>query len=77
MDFAQKTKCSEPLQCEQEKICGWEGVTMTAMEPTTFTVKIGLSGGLRGYQSITGNLIDCYVKYAVGIHSVKMWVATV
>ena len=59
MDFAQKTKCSELLQCEQEKVCGWEGVTMTAMEPTTFTVKIGLSGGLRGYQSITGNLIDC------------------
>ena len=41
----------------EEEICGWEGAIMTAMEPTTFTVKIGLSGGLRGYQSITGNLM--------------------
>ena len=59
VDFAQKAQCSESLQCIQEEICGWEGTSMTAMEPTTFIVKIGLSGGLRGYQSITGNLIDC------------------
>ena len=64
MDFAKKTECDRPLQCEQEKVCGWKGVTMTAMEPTTFTVKIGISGGLRGYQSITGNLM-CYADHAV------------
>ena len=55
LNFAQSVQCSEPLQCMSEMVCGWEGVSMTAMEPTTFTVKIGLSGGLRGYQSITGN----------------------
>ena len=64
VDFAQKMQCSEPLQCIQEEICGWEGLSMTAMEPTTFTVKIGLSGGLRGYQSITGNPM-CYVEYGI------------
>ena len=48
-------QCSEQLKCMPEVVCGWEGLSMTAMEPTTFAVKIGLSGGLRGYQSITGN----------------------
>ena len=55
LNFAQSLRCSESLQCMQEEVCGWEGLSMTAMEPTTFTVKIGLSGGLRGYQAITGN----------------------
>ena len=60
VNFAQKMQCSDTLQCMEEDICGWKGHSVTAMEPTTFMVKIGLSGGLRGYQSITGNLM-CYV----------------
>ena len=59
VDFAQRMQCNETLQCMEEEICGWEGHSMTAMEPTAFTVKIGISGGLRGYQFITGNL-TCY-----------------
>ena len=50
-------ECSEALQCMEEEVCGWRGHSMTAMEPTTFTVKIGPSGGLRGYQYITGNYV--------------------
>ena len=57
MNFAQKMECSETLQCMEEEICGWRGHSMTAMEPTTFTVKIGPSGGLRGYQYISGNYV--------------------
>lgn len=56
VNFAQSgLRCNETLQCMPEMVCDWEGLSMTAMEPTTFTVKIGLSGGLRGYQAITGN----------------------
>ncbi|XP_065916173.1 protein Skeletor, isoforms B/C-like [Dysidea avara] len=40
--------------CEVEEICGWTGQRITAMEPTTFRVRIGPSGGLRGYEYITG-----------------------
>ena len=56
IDFAQRMECSGTLWCMEEKVCAWEGLSVTAMEPTTFTVKIGVSGGLRGYQSITGQL---------------------
>ena len=61
LNFAESVQCSEPLQCMQDMVCGWEGLNMTAMEPTTFTVKIGLSGGLRGYQAITGNYTLCQI----------------
>ena len=54
LNFAQGSQCVEPLQCIDEMVCAWEGANMTAMEPTTFFVKIGSSGGLRGYQAITG-----------------------
>ncbi|XP_065916179.1 protein Skeletor, isoforms B/C-like [Dysidea avara] len=46
--------CSGSLQCVTEDICGWTGQTITAMEATTFRVRIGPSGGLRGYEHITG-----------------------
>ncbi|XP_065916178.1 protein Skeletor, isoforms B/C-like [Dysidea avara] len=46
--------CSRSLQCTTENICGWIGHTITAMEPTAFRVRIGPSGGLRGYEYITG-----------------------
>ena len=46
--------CSTPIQgCP-----GWTGLNISASEvsePTVFRVTIGLSGGIRGYQSITGN----------------------
>ena len=42
--------------CVVEEICGWTGQMITAMEPTIFRVKIGPSGGLRGYEYITGKL---------------------
>ena len=60
MDFAERSQCSESLQCVEDMVCPWEGLSMTAMDPTTFMVKIGLSGGLRGYQAITGNYIVLY-----------------
>ena len=48
-------RCTSELSCSTRAACpGWSGITMTEMEPTTFSVTIGLSGGLRGYQSITG-----------------------
>ena len=56
MNFAGGSQCSQPLQCIEEMVCAWEGINMTATEPTTFFVKIGSSGGLRGYQAITGKL---------------------
>ncbi|XP_065916181.1 protein Skeletor, isoforms B/C-like [Dysidea avara] len=46
--------CSGSPQCAMEDICGWTGQRITAMEPTTFRVRIGPSGGLRGYEYITG-----------------------
>ena len=55
LNFAQSMRCSEPLQCMKEAVCDWKGLSITAREPTTFMVKIGLSGGQRGYQAITGN----------------------
>ena len=48
--------CSRSLQCTTENICGWIGHTITAMEPTAFRVRIGPSGGLRGYEYITGEV---------------------
>ena len=65
LNFAQSMQCGEPLQCMEETVCGWEGLSMTAMEPTTFTVKIGLSGGLRGYQAITGKCTVCVLYLSV------------
>ena len=61
LNFAESLRCGEPLQCMQEVVCDWEGLSITAMEPTAFTVKIGLSGGLRGYQAITGNYVPNHV----------------
>ena len=49
--------CQAPLQCVMdEQLCGWSGITITAREATTFRVVIGPSGGLRGYQYITGKV---------------------
>ena len=59
--------CPSELSCSTRPACpGWSGIELTADEPTVFTVKLGLSGGIRGYQSITGNILmkyrcsDCY-----------------
>ena len=49
--------CAVSPQCAMEDICGWSGQTITAMEATTFRVKIGPSGGQRGYEHITGEII--------------------
>ena len=38
----------------EETVCGYTGLTIAANTPTTFRVRIGPSGGPRGYQSITG-----------------------
>ena len=60
LDFATGTgsdnlQCQADLQCREIPSCpAWQGQTIVAKEPTTFSVKIGLSGGLRGYQAITG-----------------------
>ena len=35
-------------------MCGWTGKTISANDPTTFRVRIGPSGGPRGYEFITG-----------------------
>jgi len=52
--------------CVVEEICGWTGQTITAMDATTFRVKIGPSGGLRGYEYITGKLVcDMSVYHCV------------
>ena len=49
--------CQTPPQCVMdEQLCGWSGMTITAREATTFRVIIGPSGGLRGYQYITGKV---------------------
>ena len=63
LNFAGGSQCSQPLQCIEEMVCAWEGINMTATEPTTFFVKIGLSGGLRGYQAITGKLKIVTLQY--------------
>lgn len=47
-------QCEASPQCIEEDICGWSGVTITSRVARTFRVKIGLSGGLRGYEYITG-----------------------
>ena len=50
-------QCNQPPQCAvEETVCGYTGLSKTADEPTTFRVRIGPSGGPRGYESITGNL---------------------
>ena len=48
--------CQGTPQCIQEDLCGWSGMTITARESTTFRVVIGPSGGLRGYEYITGKV---------------------
>lgn len=56
-------QCSQPPQCAvQETVCGYTGKSMTAKEPTTFKVRIGPSGGPRGYESITGEIECGYLK---------------
>ena len=58
--------CVGTPQCVVEDICGWTGQSITAMEATTFRVKIGPSGGLRGYEYITGEVPTClYVCHGV------------
>ena len=48
-------QCNQPPQCAMEEtICAYTGQAMTAEDPTTFRVRIGPSGGPRGYESITG-----------------------
>lgn len=49
-------QCQATPQCMQQDLCGWSGVTITSREETTFKVKIGPSGGLRGYEHITGKV---------------------
>ena len=49
-------QCQASPQCmEEENICGWTGMTITSRVEKTFRVRIGPSGGLRGYEYITGN----------------------
>ena len=60
LDFAagddSELRCSSKLSCLTSSECpGWNGLNITAAEPTVFRVRIGTSGGIRGYQSITGN----------------------
>ena len=51
-------QCESELQCSAMPGCpGWTGLSISAPEPTVFRVTIGLSGGIRGYQSITGNAL--------------------
>ena len=55
---------SSQLRCGSELSCsttmqgcpGWTELRISAPESTVFRVRIGLSGGIRGYQSITGNV---------------------
>ena len=52
-------QCQSSPQCmeeESKKICGWTGMTITSRVEKTFRVRIGPSGGLRGYEHITGNI---------------------
>ena len=63
------------LRCESELSCsatmpgcpGWTGLSISAPEPTVFRVTIGLSGGIRGYQSITGNTLRKKLAIATAI----------
>ena len=60
LDFAaggdSELQCSSELSCSTRLECpGWTGLNITTTEPTVFRVRIGTSGGIRGYQSITGN----------------------
>ena len=48
--------CQASPQCIGEELCGWSGMTIIARESTTFRVVIGPSGGLRGYEYITGKV---------------------
>ena len=65
------SSCTSELSCSTRQACpGWSGITKTEMEPTVFRVTIGLSGGLRGYQSITGwyrgpPYSNCYLVFQV------------
>ena len=53
--------CPSELSCSTRPVCqGWTGIALNATESTVFTVKLGLSGGIRGYQSITGNIEEFY-----------------
>lgn len=49
-------QCNQPPQCAvEETVCGYTGQSITANDPTTFRVRIGPSGGPRGYEFITGD----------------------
>ena len=48
-------------------MCGWTGKAIAANSPTTFRVRIGPSGGPRGYEFITGKY-KVIIVYTV-IHS--------
>ena len=48
-------RCKSELSCITRPECrGWTGLSITATKSTVFRVRLGLSGGIRGYQSITG-----------------------
>ena len=49
-------ECQTTPQCMEQNICGWSGTTITSRVARTFRVKIGPSGGLRGYEHITGKI---------------------
>ena len=52
-------RCKSELLCSTRQECpGWTEKNITATEFTVFRVRIGLSGGIRGYQSITGKLLN-------------------
>lgn len=51
-------QCQASPQCMQQELCGWSGNSITSRVATTFEVKIGPSGGLRGYEHITGEIFD-------------------
>ena len=75
LDFAagedSELRCSSELSCSASpaECPGWTGLNSTATEPTTFRVRIGISGGIRGYQSITGNDLKCISIVLLCIHT--------
>ena len=56
----------EAIQCMEDNLCGWTGMNITARTARTFKVKIGPSGGLRGYEHITG-------KVCCPVQSIKIY----
>ena len=68
---------SSQLRCGSELSCsttmtgcpGWTGLSISAPEPIVFRVTIGLSGGIRGYQSITGNVLIRHVNVICIVHT--------